>query len=112
MQFEPEAAHASIDLILSHRPQAAFLTHYGRVGQLPRLADELHRMLDDFVSLAGDVRDAGKVRHGLLVEILQGYLLERLSGHGVRMEREKALALLANDVELNAQGLEVWLDQA
>ena len=111
VQFEPEAAHASINLIMSHRPVAAYLTHYGRIGQLQRLADTLHRMLDDFVDLARNVRDAGQARHGLLTEILQGYLLERLDEHGVRMEREKVLALLANDIELNAQGMGVWLDK-
>jgi glyoxylase-like metal-dependent hydrolase (beta-lactamase superfamily II) len=111
VQFEPEAAHASIDLILSYRPKAAFLTHFGRVGQLQRLADHLHQMLDDFIDFASDVRDTGEARHGLLTEILQGYLLERLAEHGVRMERERALALLANDIELNAQGIEVWLDK-
>ena len=112
VQFEPEAAHDSIDLIMSCRPRAAYLTHYGRVTQLPRLADDLHQMLDDFVSLAESVRDAGEGRHTRLVEELGRYLLERLAAHGCRLAREAARALLANDIELNAQGLEVWLDKA
>ncbi|MHB0986968.1 MAG: MBL fold metallo-hydrolase [Sulfuricella sp.] len=111
VQFEPEAAHASIDLIMSHQPRAAYLTHYGRVTRLQRLANNLHRLLDDFVSLAEDVRDAGEARHRLLAGKLENYLLERLAAHGCKLARNEAVALLANDIELNAQGLEVWLDK-
>lgn len=112
VQFEPKAAHDSIDLIMSHQPRAAFLTHYGRVVQLPRLADDLHRMLDDFVSIADGVRDAGAKRHQRLAEGLESYLLDRLDAHGCRLAPDEARALLANDIELNAQGLEVWMDKA
>lgn len=112
VQFEPEAAHYSIDLIMSYHPRAAYLTHYGRVARLPRLADDLHYMLDDFVRLAEAVRDAGAARHRLLTEKLESYLLEKLAVHGCGLDRAAAGALLANDIELNAQGLAVWLDRA
>ena len=112
VQFEPKAAHDSIDLIMSHQPRAAFLTHYGRVVQLSRLADDLHRMLDDFVSIADGVRDAGAKRHQRLAEGLESYLLDCLDAHGCRLAPDEARALLANDIELNAQGLEVWMDKA
>ena len=111
VQFEPEAAHASIDLIMSYQPRAAYLTHYGRVTRLQRLADDLHRLLDDFVSLAEEVRDAGADRHGRLVDALGICLLQRLAAHGCGLPREESLALLAGDIELSAQGLEVWLDK-
>lgn len=112
VQFEPEAAHDSIDLIMSHHPRTAYLTHYGRVTQLPRLADDLHRMLDGFVTLAEGVRDAGGARHQRLVEGLESCLLGWLDAHGCRLSPDEARALLENDIELNAQGLEVWLDKA
>ncbi|BAN35550.1 beta-lactamase-like protein [Sulfuricella denitrificans skB26] len=111
VQFEPEAAHDSIDLIMSHHPRAAYLTHYGRVTQLSRLADDLHRTLDDFVDIAEGVRDTGAVRHQRLVEGLGNYLLERLNAHGCRLSHDEALTLLENDIELNAQGLAVWMDR-
>ncbi|MCE5181586.1 MAG: MBL fold metallo-hydrolase [Betaproteobacteria bacterium] len=111
VQFEPGAAHASIDLILSCQPRVAYLTHYSRVTRLPRLADDLHYLLDDFVRLAESVRDAGESRHKQLTEKLGAYFLERLAAHGCKLAPAESLALLANDVELNAQGLEVWLDR-
>jgi glyoxylase-like metal-dependent hydrolase (beta-lactamase superfamily II) len=112
VQFEPEAAHDSIDLIMSRHPRIAYLTHYGRVTKLPRLADDLHRMLDDFMNIAEGVRDAGAMRHQRVVEGLQRYLLECLDVHGCRLAPDEASALLEHDIELNAQGLEVWLDKA
>ena len=112
VQFEPEASHDSIALIMSHYPRAAYLTHYGRVTRLPRLADGLHRMLADFVNITEGLRDAGSMRHQLLVEGLGRYLLECLDAHGCRLAPDEARALLENDIELNAQGLEVWMDKA
>jgi glyoxylase-like metal-dependent hydrolase (beta-lactamase superfamily II) len=111
VQFEPGAAHDSIDLIMSRHPRAAYLTHYGKVVQLPRLADDLHRMLDDFVNIAEGLRDAGEMRHQRLAEGLESYLLERLDAHGCRLAPDEARVLLENDIELNAQGLEVWMDK-
>jgi glyoxylase-like metal-dependent hydrolase (beta-lactamase superfamily II) len=111
VQFEPDAAHASIDRLLALKPSHMYLTHYGRVGQPERLAAELHRMLDDLVGMAEGVREAGADRHRLLTDRLGDYLLAQVAAHGCRLPREQAQALLAGDVELNAQGLEVWLDR-
>ena len=109
-QFDPEAAHASIELILSHAPHAAFLTHYGRVTQLQRLADDLHECLDRFVELAQMARHAGPARRSILEKALGNFLLDRLSWYGSKLPGEAALALLTEDIDLNTQGLEVWLD--
>jgi glyoxylase-like metal-dependent hydrolase (beta-lactamase superfamily II) len=111
VQFEPEAAHAAIDRLMALKPQAAYLTHYSRVTGLERLAADLHRRLDDFVALAHRVPDTGDARHRELTEKLAAYLLGELAGHGCRLAQAEILRLLAGDVELNAQGLEVWLDR-
>lgn len=112
VQFEPDAAHATIDRLMSLNPVAAYLTHYSRVLQLERLASDLHRMLDDFVDMAESVRGTGEGRHRLLVKKLETYLLGSLAAHGCRLPESQCLELLAGDIELNAQGLEVWLDKA
>jgi hypothetical protein len=96
---------------MSLHPRVAYLTHYGRVTQLSRLADDLHRMLDDFVNIAEGVRDAGAMRHQRLVEGLECYLLGCLDAHGCRLTPDEARTLLENDIYLNAQGLEVWMDK-
>lgn len=110
VQFDPAAAHASIDRLLAFNPQQMFLTHFSRVTQIRRLADDLHDMLEAFVRLAHSVRRSGENRHRLLVERLRDLFLERLEQHGCTLPAKQAAGLLAMDIELNAQGLEVWLD--
>ena len=38
------------------------------------------------------------------------YLLSEIRHHGCRLPDEQLLAIWATDLELNAQGLGVWLD--
>jgi glyoxylase-like metal-dependent hydrolase (beta-lactamase superfamily II) len=52
VQFDPEALHASIDRLVALRPQAMYLTHYGRVDAVERLAADLHAQIDAMVALA------------------------------------------------------------
>lgn len=109
-QFDPEAAHASIERIVALQPECIYLTHYGRVTDIPKLAADLHECLDAFVALAQRVQDAGPARHRLLRDELTHYLLHRLQQLGNTQPREQILAALELDIELNAQGLEFWLD--
>ncbi len=111
VQFEPEALHASIDRLMALKPQAAYLTHFSRVTGLEKLAADLHRRLDDFVALARGVSGAGEARHRGLMAKLEDYFMAELATHGCRLSREESVALLAADFELNAQGMEVWLDK-
>lgn len=109
VQFEPEALKQSIGRLLAMRPGWMYLTHYGRVGQVQRLGEMLRDQIDAMVLLADGLRDAPD-RHERLTRGLLALYTDRLHGHGVRddaMIRE----LLALDVELNAQGLEVWLEK-
>jgi glyoxylase-like metal-dependent hydrolase (beta-lactamase superfamily II) len=110
VQFEPEALHASIERLLSFDPRAMLLTHYSRVGDVTRLAAELRLRVDELVALArssaGHPDRAARLRQGVR-EALLGWA----SDHGAPLPRERIGELLAVDVELNAQGLEVWLDR-
>jgi glyoxylase-like metal-dependent hydrolase (beta-lactamase superfamily II) len=108
VQFDPEALHASIERLLSFNPERMYLTHFGAIGNVVPLAARLHRGIDAFVALARACAAADD-RRAALTAALNGWLLEALADHGCRMPRERALALLAVDVELNAQGLDLWL---
>jgi glyoxylase-like metal-dependent hydrolase (beta-lactamase superfamily II) len=111
VQFEPEALHASIERLLALKPEAAYLTHFGRVTDLARLAEDLHRLIDDYVDLAMAAPGAGATRHAWLKAALEALLLRRLRAHGCALDVATCLELLANDIELNAQGLLVWKDR-
>lgn len=110
VQFEPEALQASIARMMAEEPQAMYLTHFGRVEGVARLAAELHEQVDAMVSLA-QACDGGPDRHRALVAALSGYYLERAQAHGCALDDAGVLALLHMDIELNAQGLEIWLDR-
>ena len=111
VQFDPEDLHASIDRLLGFKPERMYLTHYGRVEDVPRLAAQLHRMIDVFVALARDAAGEGERRHETLVAGLKGILLEALEAHDCRLPERRIAELLAMDLELNAQGLGLWLDR-
>ncbi len=111
VQFEPEAAHASIERIMALQPEQAYLTHYGRITQLNRLANDLHQMLDAFVTLGMQCRDAGGQRHERLKAGVEEIMLRALLAHGCQLPLEEISRLLAMDFELNAQGIGVWLDK-
>ena len=111
VQFEPEALHASIERLLGFAPQAMYLTHYGRVGEPRRLADDLHAQIDAMVAIARAGSDAAD-RHDAIKAALAALYFERAAAHGCPLDRARVDELLGMDVELNAQGLEVWLDRA
>jgi glyoxylase-like metal-dependent hydrolase (beta-lactamase superfamily II) len=111
VQFDPTAAHASLDRIISYEPSYAFLTHYGRIGHLPRHARELHELIDAHVRIARKLRSSAG-RHSAIVEELGNLLLSRIVAHSCKLPEEEIRDLLSLDVGLNAQGLENWLDHA
>lgn len=109
VQFEPEALRDSIHRLLQAQPHWLYLTHYGRVGQVPALADEFLLQLDAMVALGRSLRDAPD-RHEALKQGLRALYVDRLRANGHPGDEDQ-LALLALDVELNAQGMGVWLDR-
>lgn len=111
VQFDPMALHGSIDRILALEPEAAFLTHYGRVTNLEALAPQLHEFIDEWCELALAVDGDGQTRQSTLETALETSLMARLRAHGCELEEAVCRDLLANDVHLNAQGLLVWRDQ-
>jgi glyoxylase-like metal-dependent hydrolase (beta-lactamase superfamily II) len=113
VQFDPAAAHVSVDRICALEPPAAFLTHFSRVHDIARLGRDLHRMLTAYeeLALAAPETDAG-VRHLYLREGMREILVNEALAHGCNLRGEALLEVLAFDIELNAQGLGVWMDQA
>lgn len=110
VQFDPEALHASIDKLRALKPEAMYLTHFGRIENVERLAGKLHEMIDAMVAIALDAKGSSD-RHNMLVNRLTELYAVRTAEHGWRGHREELMHLLGTDIELNAQGLEVWLDR-
>jgi len=110
VQFEPEALHGSIERLLAPAPEGMYLTHYGRVQDVPRLAADLHAQIDLMTAIARAC--AGRAdRHRALVAALGELYLERARAHGCPLDDAGVLRVLGMDIELNAQGLACWLDR-
>lgn len=108
VQFDPVEAHISVDRIMACEPEQLFLTHYSRVGNLERLAGQMHAGIDAYVAMARQ-HEHDDNRSMVLRESLVDYYAEQLEDHGYVGDRDMLLAALGIDIELNAQGLEVWL---
>ena len=108
--FDPEAWQESLDKILSFNPKAVYLTHYSRVDHPQALEDELRTSIRDLADLALQQEATGREgRLDRLKEGVAGHLVGRVLRHGCDLEEARIRELLAVDIELNAQGLEVWL---
>ena len=110
VQFEPDALHASIERMLGFKPQQMFLTHYSRVSGVERLARDLHEQIDAMVAIARK-HAADADRHARIMEDLAQLYIARVRAHGCMLDEATIRDVLVMDIELNAQGLEVWLDR-
>ena len=111
VQFDPDALKASIRRILALQPERVYLTHYGPVADVQRLGGLLLSQIDAMVELAQSVPDDGD-RQTALKSGLAGFYLHGLREHGCLLPDAEILDLLALDIDLNAQGLGIWLDAA
>ena len=112
-QFEPEAMRDSINLLMSYQPEAVYLTHYSRLGDVAARGADLLRRLDAHIAAAEAAHAAGltgEVRHAHIKEALTQYLLDEVKAHGCTLADARVVELWATDLELNAQGLKIWLD--
>ena len=114
VQFEPELLQASVQRLLAAEPACMYLTHYGRVGaehaDVPRLGRLLLGLLDEMVALGRRVQHAPN-RHQALKDGQLALFGASLAAHGCTLGRDEVARLLAMDLELNAQGMAVWLDR-
>ncbi len=111
VQFQPDALRRSIERMLAFEPDWMYVTHYGRVGDVPRLAALLLAQLDEMVAFARST-SPGPDRHALLMRGLEAIHLKSLRAHGAALSNERIRELLELDLELNAQGIAIWLDRS
>jgi glyoxylase-like metal-dependent hydrolase (beta-lactamase superfamily II) len=110
VHFDPEALCRSVDRLISYQPRSIFLTHYAEVTELDRLAREMKERVVAYADLGLRYRDAlgraDKLRHGMIA-----MMSSWLDAHGYPRDDGERHRLLDDDVELNCQGIEVWLDR-
>jgi glyoxylase-like metal-dependent hydrolase (beta-lactamase superfamily II) len=116
VQFEPDALRRSVDRLLEARPQALYLTHFGRITQVERAAAQFLATLEAFEQAAHVVRadhpDDAPARAAALRTRVEATLLQAARTTGSTVADDVARTLLDTDITLNAQGIHVWLSRA
>ena len=110
VQFEPAPLRESVGRLLAAAPDCMYLTHYGRVGDVPRLGRLLLSLIDEMVDVARSA-PPGPGRHAALVAGMEALFGRSLREHGLPIGVDDVRRLLGLDIELNAQGLGIWLDR-
>jgi glyoxylase-like metal-dependent hydrolase (beta-lactamase superfamily II) len=110
VHFDPEALCVSVDRLMSYRPKAIYLTHYAEVRDLGRLAREMKDRVRAFADLGrkhARAPDRSVRLRREMYALLSGWLDE----HGFPGDDGERHRLLDDDIELNCQGVEFWLDR-
>ncbi len=109
-QFDPDQLVASIDRMVAYRPESMYLMHFSRVTDVPRLALTLKSQIAELVRIAR--KHAGEQdRYGAIKADMLDLWLGLARDHGVTLSRAGIEKLLQGDLDLNTQGLVVWLDR-
>lgn len=109
-QFDPDQLIASIDRILGYAPQAAYLMHYSRVTDLPRLGESLKAQIRELAAIARRHADAPDRETAIRAD-MRALWLALARRHGVALAESRIDDILDKDLELNVQGLVAWLDR-
>lgn len=111
VQFDPGPLKLSIQRMLARQPRTMYVTHYGPLQEVQRLGADLLLQIDAMADIARQC-DGRPDRHRCLLAALRALYLERAQAHGCPLDDAAVEAVLAMDIELNAQGLACWLDRA
>jgi glyoxylase-like metal-dependent hydrolase (beta-lactamase superfamily II) len=109
-QFDPAQLIASIDRMAAYSPDSMYLMHFSRVTDVPRLAASLKAQIHEFVLITQ--RHAGaQDRYAAIRADMLDLWLGLAHEHGSACTDAELAAVLQGDLDLNTQGLIVWLDR-
>ena len=109
VQFDPDAWYQTLDRLLALDARRVYLTHFSRVELTPALVGQLRDSIGEFVEIALAEEASGEARRARIAERMRNRLLEGLRTRGCELAQSECESLLAADIDLNAQGLDVWL---
>lgn len=110
VQFAPERLLSSLDLLMSYQPQRVYLTHYGLLEAPERYVMLLREQINAWCEMALCL-DAGPERESIICQRITDLTLARIKARWPDADMAMVEEDLAMDLELNAQGLEVWLQR-
>lgn len=111
VQFQPDALRQSVGRLLARSPDCVYLTHFGKLGGVAALGAQQLDLLEEVVAIGQALRHHPD-RHRELREALTELYRCSLRAHGCTLGDDEIARFLAIDIELNAQGMAVWLDRS
>jgi glyoxylase-like metal-dependent hydrolase (beta-lactamase superfamily II) len=109
-QFDPEQHIASIDRMLTFRPESMYLMHFSRVTGVARLAASLKEQILALADMARTHAAASDRAARIRADMLTLWL-DLAHRHGCRQSDGEIEHALAGDLTLNTQGLIAWLNR-
>jgi glyoxylase-like metal-dependent hydrolase (beta-lactamase superfamily II) len=106
VDFDPEDWIDSIHRLMATKSKYAYLTHFGKVGNLQPLAETLIIMVNEFAELAQTTSSPAALHTAVKEHMLQGVV----SG-GCTLPIKEIDEILSIDMDLIAQGLTVWVEK-
>jgi len=110
-QFDPDAFHRSIERMTALHPEALYLTHYGKVVDVPRIASDLLRLVDAHAEVGRRCAAIADPRQR--AEALEAGVRAIAKDEALRQHWAIAGAaiddVLGMDIKLNADGLASWI---
>ena len=109
VQFDPDALLISIDRLMSYQPDYMYLTHFGAIKPTANIVAQLTKAVNDIKQIALNAKDVTENRVRLLQQQLTEHVLAKLTEMKCEQSVEFQISVMANDIKLNAQGMDVWI---
>ena len=110
VQFKPERWLESLDRLAQFEPEVMYLTHFGPVGEVPRLMDELREGIRVHHAIAQECLAAPDPESEIHSR-LKKWFCARVRAHGLDWSDAQIEQVLSIDLELNTQGLLAWQER-
>ena len=111
IQFDPPALLQSIDRLMALKPKQMYLTHFGNIEPTDTVVNQLKKRIHHFTQIALAEMHTNGDRLQNIEHRLREYLLAELAIMQCHQPVEFCEQFLANDISLNAQGLDIWLEK-
>lgn len=111
VQFDPDALLLSIERLMSYQPKHMYLTHFGSIEPTSNHVEQLNQAVKDIKQMALEALDISENRVEYLQQKLVKHVLAKLADMNCEQSIDFQTSVMKNDLELNAQGMDVWLSR-
>ncbi len=109
IQFDPPALRDSVRRLMEAGPECMYMTHFGRVTDTRRLAEQMIAGVTRLEEIAL-AHEFAENRTEKIIAEQKEWLFGLCRDHGVQLDDEQLAGIVWDDIELNTQGMEYWLD--